>query len=582
MVPSTDEPLAERPARLLTDPLVTAAREAGEDLAVTFVDHDASPDGVAWSLSWAELHERVRTVAAWLQQCCEPGERVAIMAPQGLEYVTGFLGAVHAGLIAVPLFTPDLPGHGDRLARVLDSCAPSCALTGKSSFDQVREQIRDGSPRHCAAVDTLPATLADEYRPPSTGPHDLAYLQYTSGSTRVPAGVELTHANVLANADQALRAYGGNEPGAVSVSWLPLFHDMGLVLSVAAPLVGGLPSVLMDPVAFLQRPGRWLRLLSDHPGSISAAPNFAYDFCAARVSDEEKAWLQLDEVVSLINGSEPVRPETLHRFNEAFADCGLRPETHRCSYGLAEATVFVSVTDSGSEPRVAGFSREQLALGRARPPQRTEAVSDLVSCGRPVGQRVAVVDPDSHTVLPDGGVGEIWVHGPNTGQGYWGRDEQDTFGVELAGAEPVGAGELPADGWLRTGDLGVLDGGELFVTGRMKDVIVIDGRNHYPQDVELTVEQAHPAVRKHHTAAFAISAAEGERLVVVAEYGRRVAASDRAPAEITSAVRSAVSAEHGVLLSDLVLVEPDTVPRTSSGKVARRLCRERYLEADHA
>ncbi|MCX2733327.1 fatty acyl-AMP ligase [Saccharopolyspora sp. NFXS83] len=579
MLTRADDPFTDHAARLLTDPLVAAAQESGDEIALTFVDFDTSRDGVAWSLSWFELHQRVRTVAAWLQARCEPGDRVAIMAPQGLEYVVGFLGAVHAGLIAVPLFTPDLPGHTDRLERVLESCSPSCALTSKGSFDQVREMIRGGSARNCAAVETLPAALADDYRRPDIGPDDLAYLQYTSGSTRVPAGVELTHANVLANARQALEAYGGTEPDAVSVSWLPLFHDMGLVLSVAAPLVGSIPSVLMDPVAFLQRPGRWLRLLSNHPGAISAAPNFAYDFCAARIGEDEKAWLRLDDVISLINGSEPVRPATLQRFNAAFAECGLRPETHRCSYGLAEATVFVSVTESGAEPKVAGFGREQLALGRAEPPRDpVDVVNELVSCGRPVGQRIVVVDPASRSVLPDGAVGEIWVRGPNTGQGYWGRDDQETFHAELVGAPA----ELPAADWLRTGDLGAIHDGELFITGRMKDVIIIDGRNHYPQDVELTVEQAHPALRKHHTAAFSITGEDGERLVIVAEFSRRVAEADRDQQEITRMVCAAVSAEHGVVVSDLMLVEPDVVPRTSSGKVARRLCRERYLEAAHA
>lgn len=580
MVVTTGERAPDQDVRTLTDALVPVSEDEGEQLAVTFVDYEASKDGVAWSLTRNELHQRVRAVAAWLADRAEPGDRVAILAPQGLEYVVGFFAAVHAGLIAVPLFTPDLPGHADRLERVLDDCAPTCALTSKFAFEQVRDLLhrRGGrAPRDCAAVDSIPDAQEEQSPPASATPDDIAYLQYTSGSTRTPAGVEITHASALANAEQALQAYGGTEPGAVAVSWLPVFHDMGLVLSVLAPVVGRISSVLMDPVAFLQHPVRWLRLLSARPGAISAAPNFAYDYCAAKVTAAEKAWLDLADVQSLINGSEPVRASTIERFHDAFAECGLRPSSHRSSYGLAEATVFVSVTRSGSPPKVVHFDRGALAEGKAEPADPESApTSTLVSCGNPIGQQVAVVDPSDAAVLADGRVGEIWVQGPNTGRGYWGWDVAESSALFRAGSVSDGY----EGAWLRTGDLGVRHGGELFVTGRRKDLIIVDGRNHYPQDVEETAESAHTHVRARHSAAFSVTAEDAERLVVVAEWSKRVAPEERDPGDIEREVRKMVSAAHGVGLSDLVLVEPDTVPRTSSGKVARGLCRQRYLDGD--
>ncbi|NYH78254.1 acyl-CoA synthetase (AMP-forming)/AMP-acid ligase II [Actinopolyspora biskrensis] len=572
---------AEFPSRrdevVLTDYLVRFARERGDSTAVTFVDYAVSKDGLVQSTTMRELHRRVCAVAAWLGRRFDRGERVVITAPQSTEYVIGFLGAIHAGLIAVPLFSPDAAGSG-RLDGVLDDCAPSCALTVKADFDRVREVLRERGgrgPGECVAVDTISDALAEEYERPSVGDEDVAYLQYTSGSTRTPAGVEITHANVIANAEQALEAYVGGDPRTSTVSWLPLFHDMGLVLSVAAPLVGGISTVLMDPAAFLRQPGRWLRQLSVSSPAVTAAPNFAFDYCAARVTDREKAWLRLDRVVSVINGSEPVRPATIERFNEAFSSCGLPPESHRSSFGLAEATVFVSVSPAGNAPRAVRFDRAALGANRARPAERGVEAGELVSCGRPLGQRVAIVDPDAHRPLEEGAVGEIWVRGPNIGRGYWGRSREESASVfDARLAEP---GELPERGWLRTGDLGVFHEGELYVTGRIKDLIVLDGRNHYPQDVEETVEGLE-RLRKHHTAAFAVTVEDVERLVVVAEYARSLPREQRDPVETAAAVRGAIVAAHGVSAYEVLLVEPDTIPRTSSGKVARRPCRQRYLD----
>lgn len=535
--------------------------------AFTFVDHPAPHSrGVHRTLTWRRLDVRVRAVAARLAEEAEPGSRVAVLCPQGLEYVTGFLGALAAGMVAVPMYPPGLPGHGDRLAAVLADAQPAVILTTSQVMDQVRD-LRGDSTVRVVAVDQVPDTAAEEL--PSPG-GEIAYLQYTSGSTRTPAGVEIGHANVVANARQALGAYGADIHPVTCVGWLPLYHDMGLVLSVAAPVVRGLLSVLMDPVAFLHEPARWLRLLSAHPRALSAAPNFAYDYCASTVAEDQKADLRLDGVMALINGSEPVRPTTADRFQAAFAAQGLGATTHCPSYGLAEATVFVSAARPGEPVRRFALDRDALAEGKALParPDDPRAVL-LAGCGTPVGQEVLIVDTVSGARLSEGEVGEIQVRGPNVGRGYWNRDEQTrrVFGT---------------DGRLRTGDLGTVLEGQLIVTGRLKDLIVVDGRNHYPQDLEATVQEAHPAVRRDRLAAFGVAGGAGERVVVVAEHARTTSLAEIDVPALVRGVRAAVSGRHGLRLADVLLVPPGTVPRTSSGKVSRALTRERYLAGVYA
>ncbi|NEB04043.1 fatty acyl-AMP ligase [Streptomyces sp. SID13726] len=534
------------------------AETTPERRAFTFVDHPG-PDsrGVHRTLTWRRLDVRMRAVAARLAAEAGPGERVALLCPQGQEYVTGFLGSLAAGLVAVPLFPPGLPGQEDRLTAVLADARPAVAVTTSRFAAQVRELCD-----RVVVVDEIPDGAAGDPEPVD-GP--VAYLQYTSGSTRTPAGVEISHANVVANARQALGAYGADAHPATCVGWLPLYHDMGLVLSIAAPVVRGLLSVLMDPVAFLHEPVRWLRLLAAHPRALSAAPNFAYDYCASVVTDVQKEELRLDGVAALINGSEPVRPGTADRFHAAFAGQGLEPATHCPSYGLAEATVFVSAARPGEPLRRFALDRDALAAGKALParPDDPRAVL-LAGCGTPAGQQVLVADPVTGAELSEGEIGEIQVRGPNVGRGYWNQERQSrrVFGT---------------DGRLRTGDLGTVLEGQLIVTGRLKDLIVVDGRNHYPQDLEATVQDAHPAVRRDRLAALGVSGGSGERVVVVAEHARTTSLAEIDVPALVRAVRAAVSARHGLRLAEVVLVPPGTVPRTSSGKVSRSLTRERYL-----
>ncbi|MFD0905224.1 fatty acyl-AMP ligase [Actinomadura sediminis] len=569
-LPALDRtPLIERLARF--------AKDFPDDRAYTFMDYMSDPDGVATDLTWGELDRRARALAAAIRGAAEPGRRVAILAPQDHHYVAGFLGAMYARVIGVPLFSPDLPGHGDRLRAVYDDAEPDVVVTTSAALPAVRTFLdADGvRPARIVVADEIDASL--DWTPEPIDPDDVAYLQYTSGSTRTPAGVIITHGNFATNAEQLWRAFEGIPRESTGVNWLPVFHDMGLVTTVALPLVYGNPGVIMDPVAFVMRPVRWLELLSGQRHAFTGGPNFAYEYLTAQVTEEEKKSLDLSGVQVFMNGAEPIRESTLTGFYEAFKDCGLRKEAQVCAYGLAEATVYVSASSRFQEPTRTAFDHEALRRGVADPcaPDAPGAIQ-LLACGTSYGQHVVIADPETGVRQPDGTVGEIWVHGPNVAAGYWGRPEatKETFRAELSGT----IGDVPRGPWLRTGDLGVRHGGELFVTGRIKDLVIVDGRNHYPQDVEYTVSNAHKAIRREYTCAVAVDTGDTEGLVVIAERNRRVPIALLDADEVARAVRTAVKRDHDLRVHDFVLIEPGGLLRTSSGKIARSACREAYLD----
>lgn len=561
------------------EPLTTwLARHAGDEgPAFTYLDFDAHRNGIEWTITWARLDRRARAVAARLVQVSQPGTRVALVCPQNLDYVVGFLGTLYAGMIAVPLFAPEISAHGERLVGALADCDPEVWLTCSSALPAVRELL-DGQPvphpKQVIAVDTVPDELADECRPPRLSREQPAYLQYTSGSTRRPAGAVITHGAVLANCVQAVEGFDLNSDSEF-VGWLPFFHDMGLVAQVCVPVLLGCESTFTTPFAFIRRPTRWLRMLSNRRRVLTAAPNFAFDYAVSRLTEQD-ADLDLSGVHVAINGSEPVRAATIERFLSATTPLGFAESAMRPSYGLAEATVFVSTTPADRPIRMVTLDRARLGDGRAM------SVADdddrgvaLVSAGVPVGQLLRIVDGTGHQ-LPADHVGEIWLHGSNIAEGYWRQPDRSaqSFDGRLANAV-----DEPADGWLRTGDLGVLHDGELFVTGRLKDLIIVDGRNHYPQDIEATVEEAHQAIRRGHVAVFTVERAGQEALIVVAEHGQQVPESQREPDEVARAVRVAVSRHHDLGVHDFVLSPPGAVLRTSSGKVARSANRREYLKS---
>ncbi|MFC6883851.1 MULTISPECIES: fatty acyl-AMP ligase [Actinomadura] len=581
--------LPELDSTPLISRLARFAEEFPDDRAYTFMDYMSDPDGVALDVTWGELDRRARAIAAAVRAATSPGERVAILAPQTLDYVAGFLGAMYARVIGVPLFSPDLPGHGDRLLAVYRDAEPDCVITTSGALPHVRAFLADESvrpPKEVIVADE--ADLSLDFAPEPIDPGDVAYLQYTSGSTRTPAGVIITHGNFATNAEQLWRTFEGIPRESTGVNWLPVFHDMGLVTTVALPLVYGNPGVIMDPVAFVMRPVRWLELLSAQDHAFTGGPNFAYEYLTAQVTAEEKERLDLSGVQVFMNGAEPIRESTLTGFYEAFRDCGLRPEAQVCAYGLAEATVYVSASSRFREPTRTAFEREPLRHGVAVPsaPGAPGAV-ELIACGTSFGQHVVIADPDTGRRKPDGEVGEIWVHGPNVAAGYWGRPEQtaETFHAVLTDASGTGGGDgtggLPERPWLRTGDLGVLHGGELYVTGRIKDLVIVDGRNHYPQDIEYTVSNAHKGIRREYVAAVAVDTGDAggtEGLVVIAERNRRVPIALLDADEVARSVRAAVNAQHDLRVHDVVLIEPGGLPRTSSGKIARSACRAAYLD----
>jgi fatty acid CoA ligase FadD32 len=565
---------------LVVEPLVTslARRSSLDRPAFTHIDYSVDLAGTPHTLCWPELYTRVLAVAARISQLAGAGDRVAVLCPQDLSYPVGFFGALAAGTIAVPLFAPEATSHAARLVGALVDCEAAVWLTTEAALESVRALLDDPRiprPAGVIAVDTIDLAGAAGFEPPTVELSAPAYLQYTSGSTRDPAGAVITHEAVVTNVLQGGTAFAMDEDS-TCVGWLPFFHDMGLMLMVCVPAVIGARSVFSTPFDFIAHPKRWLAQLSSHPNVVTAAPNFAFEYSIDRLSEADRATLDLSGVRVMMNGAEPIRATTVERFQELFGRCGLAPDAQRPSYGLAEATVFVTTSSAAVPPRITSFSRAAVMAGRARPPVGDVDRIRLVSAGSPVGQDVCIVDPLVSLARPDGEVGEIWVHGRNVAIGYWGQPERS---AEAFDAQLVGGGEqLPADGWLRTGDLGVRHDGELYITGRLKDVIIVDGKNHYPQDIEETVQEAHPAVRTGRVAAFGLPAEDGgEAIVVVLERARGEAAAGVDASEIARAVRRAVSAAHDLKLRDVRVLVGSRVLRTSSGKIARSANRQRYL-----
>jgi len=516
--------------------------------AYTFL---ADGEADALPLSYGELDLRARAVAVRLQASGLRGERVLLLFPPGLEYAAAFLGCLYAGAVAVPAYPPTGSRGVPRLQAILADCAPGAVLTTAALLPAV-ERLQAGVP--CLGADGIESAEADGWQDPGLAADSLAFLQYTSGSTSTPKGVMVSHGNLVANEGMIQEAFRTGEASTV-VSWLPLYHDMGLIGGLLHPLWVGAHCVLLSPLHFLQRPLRWLQAISRSGASVSGGPNFAYELCVRKVSPEEAAGLDLSGWQVAFNGAEPVRAEALERFAAKFAGSGFRSSAFFPCYGLAEATLLVSGGRTLGEVEVFAEDERQ-----------------HVSCGGvPAGLDVRVVDPETLQEC-SGTVGEVWVAGPSVAQGYWNRPEAtaETFGARLEGRGPYLR-------YLRTGDLGFARGGELYIAGRIKDLIVIRGRNLYPQDVEWTVERSHPAVRPGCGAAFSVDMDGEERLVVVQEVDIRRLRKTADLHEVAAAVRQAVAEEHEAQVAALVLVKPGGVPKTTSGKIQRRACRELFL-----
>jgi acyl-CoA synthetase (AMP-forming)/AMP-acid ligase II/acyl carrier protein len=549
--------------------------EVPDKTAYTFVEASGKEQR---SYSYAELDRRARAIAARLQECTTPGDRALLVYPPGPDFMEAFWGCLYAGVIAVPVYPPDptrLQRSLPRLVGIVDDAAPSVilsntmvAMLGKGLGAMVPQL---GS-LPWEVTDTIDAAKADSWDEPRLGDEDLAFLQYTSGSTSEPKGVMISHGNLLHNEDLIHRAFD-LAPEDVGVGWLPLYHDMGLIGNALQTVFTGGRFFFLSPLDFLRHPISWLSTISRHRANISGGPNFAYELCVKRITAEQREQLDLSCWRLAFNGAEPVRSETMERFAEAFASCGFDRRAFYPCYGLAEATLLVSGPVTARGASVRSFCREGVQQGRLDPRSTTDGRT-LVGCGSDSAfQSVAIVDPTSRRRCPDGQVGEIWVSGPSVARGYYGKPEQTeaTFHATIPDEDDAR--------FLRTGDLGAVVDGELYVTGRIKDLIIVGGKNHYPHDIELTAETSHPALRKGSAAVFLVED-EGP-LALVIEVGRKFRPSGcdaigTDPQEIVGAIRAAVSEEHGLRLHAVALVKAGTIAKTSSGKIQRFKCREGF------
>lgn len=563
------------PFESITDVLERRSRTQADALAARFLV-DGEAQEVAWT--YGQLGARARAIGAALRSRGAAGARVLLLYPPGLDYVAAYYGCLYANAMAVPAFPPEpsrLHRTLPRLRAIVADAGASLALTTGAILG-LRELLGGAlasseGPIEWLATDALPD--ADDGPGPST-PDDVAFLQYTSGSTSAPRGVMVTHGNLAHNLGAILRATAGAEEPSF-MSWLPPYHDMGLIGGILHPIHHGLPVTLMSPLHFLQRPWRWVAAMSRFRATQSVAPNFAYELCVRKTTPEQRAALDLGRWESCFNGAEPISARGLERFAEAFAPAGFSATTILPCYGLAEATLLVTTAPLSRGATVRRFRRGSIEHGRPEPASDEPAVR-VVSCGSSIeGQTIAIVDPERGEPRPEGEVGEIWLSSPSVAGGYWNRVDETraTFGATLA-SDAARVGE-PAR-YLRTGDLGFVLDGELYVTGRRKDLIIVAGQNHYPQDLERTAEASHGALRPGASAAFSVPIEEEERIVVVVEV-------DGAPDAITAdailgAVRVAIAREHQVSVHAVVLAARNAVPRTSSGKVQRYLCRSAWLE----
>jgi len=572
-------------ARTLTELLDQRARGLPDAVGYTFLaDGEAAQD----RMSYAELQRRAGRIAGLLRGAgAEPGQRALLLLAPGLDYVAAFFGCLYAGVVAVPAYPPDpfrvertLP----RLLSVVGDADPVLALT-TSDLSGFVASLGEHAPRlrqlRWIAVDAASPEVAQGFGevgvdpegvdPEGVDPHATAFLQYTSGSTAAPRGVMVSHANLLHNL-RMIRDRFGTDTRTRALIWLPPYHDMGLIGGILQPLYSGCPVTLLSPLHFLEQPLRWLRHISTLGVNVSGGPNFAYELCARRATPADVASLDLSSWQVAFNGAEPIRPETLDRFAAVFGPAGFAAEAFLPCYGLAEATLIVSGAVPGEPSPRLRVDRDALARGVVAPPgpgSRTE----LVTCGTGASdQQIAIVDARTRQRCSEGIVGEVWVSGPSVARGYWGRPEETerVFGARIAGEDAA---------FLRTGDLGFQVEGRLVVTGRAKDLLIVRGRNHYPHDLELTAEQAHPALRVGCSAAFQVPGAGAEdRVVVVMEVRGSPGALD---ADLVAArVREAVALAHGVRVHQVALIPANTIPKTSSGKIQRSMTRARFLADD--
>lgn len=528
-------------------------------------------------ITYQELDRRARSIGAFLQQFTKAGDRALLLFPPGLDFIAAYFGCLYARIIAVPAYPP----HNARLEKsirltrhIVDDARPALALISSSLFSAINsaDSVKDiFADTRLVAIDSIETNdWCEKWREQKIGTNEIAFLQYTSGSTTTPRGVIVTHGNLLHNLELIERSFGQSSQSH-AVIWLPPYHDMGLVGGILQPLFSGYPVTLMPHLMFLQRPYRWLEAISRFQSTTSGGPNFAYDLCVRKIKPEQRASLDLSCWEVAFNGAEPVYYKSLDQFADYFGPCGFRREAFLPCYGLAESTLLVSGGPKSKLPEIKCLENSPLEQNQVSfCDESTTNKRVLVGCGHyQPDQHIKIVDPVTLKPSPANEVGEIWLRGPSVASGYWNKssDTKLTFNAHLSGT-----GEGP---FLRTGDLGFVHDGELFITGRMKSLIISEGKNHYPHDIERTVEESNEAIKPGSCAVFSVNNFSAEQVIVIVE----LAHNDKLNHDkIRKDIRNSISACHDLKVNDIRIIAPGKIPRTTSGKIKHHLCKENYVD----
>ena len=556
----------------LVDLITRRAVEQHDERGYVFLSDKGDEEA---ALTFGELHRRAMAVAAQLRESGSPGERALLLFGPGLDFIIAYFGCVLAGVIAVPMMLPRRNSSLGSSASIVANAGPRFLMTNErvqSTRPDVIERF-SAPQRHWIITEQVEATNAASPRLPMLRPDDIAFLQYTSGSTSDPKGVMVTHRNLIENLEMMRHALG-NTRQSIYASWIPLYHDMGLIANVLQSLYVGSLCVLLAPMTFMQRPLSWLRAIHRYRAEVAGAPNFAFDLCVQRFRADQMRDVDLSSWKVAFNGAEPVRADTIERFAATFAPYGFDRRAMNPQYGMAEATVMVSAGPRLAGPVIRTVGLDAFRHNEIAPPAGERDKHRMVGCGRSViGGRLAIVHPATRHLIGADRIGEIWVSGPHVSKGYWQNPDatRATFDARIEGD--------PGDEcWLHTGDLGFMDqSGELFITGRAKDMIIVRGINYYPQDIESTVYNSHPALRRHFGAVFSVPDESGEKLALVQEV-ERTQRRGLDTEEIKACIREAVANEHEIALDSIVLISPGEIPKTTSGKIQRSLTREMWLQ----
>jgi acyl-CoA synthetase (AMP-forming)/AMP-acid ligase II len=559
------------PIHNLVDIVKIHSKEKPDDIAYTYLV-DGEDQEV--HITFGELDRQARNFAAALQKVSQSGDRALLLYPSGLEFIVAFLGCLYAGIIAAPTTVPHLKRSTPRLKLMMEDANAKIACTTRAVFEKIQSMLDEDyefNKVNWIINEDIPENIFDTWKEPEVQPDDIAFLQYTSGSTSSPKGVMISNFNLIRTIEDLVIGSEFNDTS-VMISWMPIFHDMGLIYGLLTPLYAGRPCYIMSPVTFMEKPFRWLKAISKYNGTHTGSPNFAFDVCAKKISEEEKLSLNLDKLKYVINAAEPVRLQTMKNFWAAFEKCGFNYDSFVPSYGLAEATVKVSTKKVGQAPSYCTLDVNEIEqnklvfLAEGDPNGYTN-----VGCGwTSIGADIQIVNPKTGELAAADEIGEIWIKSDTVAKGYWHNPKAtlETFNASIPNYD--------GGPFMRTGDMGFIYKDELYIAGRIKDMIIIQGRNYYPQDIELTVEKCDPAVRPSCGAAFAIDDSVYEHLIIVQEIKREYRKNDNLQ-DTANAIRMAVAKFHGLRASAVVLIKPSTIEKTTSGKIQRHATRESFL-----